>query len=78
MNSILTGWNIMRALRLVIGIVIVVQGIQANEWMLVVMGGLFSLMPLFNVGCCATGNCAVPNRPARRKESEEIEYEEVT
>lgn len=77
MNTILTGWNLMRALRLAIGVIIAVQGIQASEWMLVVMGGVFALMPLFNVGCCATGNCAMPERPARRNEPEQIDYEEI-
>lgn len=57
----LKNWNFMRIVRLVIGIVIIVQGIEYNEWMFVVLGGLFALMPLLNIGCCSTGNCSTGN-----------------
>lgn len=67
----------MRIIRLVLGIVIIVQGIQAQQWMLVVLGGLFTLMPLFNIGCCSTTGCDTTYRARKTIEKEDITYEEV-
>ena len=42
--------------------VIVVAALEIVIIVIVVvaMGGFFSLMPLLNIGCCATGTCSVP------------------
>lgn len=50
----------MRFFRLVVGIFIMAHGFTTGQWILVAMGGFFSLMPLLNIGCCATGTCSVP------------------
>ncbi|EEI94323.1 hypothetical protein HMPREF0765_0064 [Sphingobacterium spiritivorum ATCC 33300] len=76
-QSILNGWNLMRIVRLALGLLVMVQGFQANEWLLVALGALFSLMPLFNIGCCGASGC---NTPVSRRSSKKIEdttYEEV-
>lgn len=75
-NSILSGWNFMRAIRLALGIFIVVQGIVTKEWAFAILGGLFSLMPLLNIGCCGASGCNVPVVRSR-KPSTDITYEEV-
>ncbi|MFV0141092.1 hypothetical protein [Empedobacter falsenii] len=77
MKNYLSNWNFMRIIRLVLGIVIIVQGIQAQQWMLVVLGGLFTLMPLFNIGCCSTTGCDTTYRARKTIEKEDITYEEV-
>lgn len=66
----------MRILRLGLGIFIIVQGIMAKEWMLAGLGGLFSLMPLMNIGCCGVSGCSTPV-PRSNKKTEDITYEEV-
>ncbi|WP_333575248.1 hypothetical protein [Sphingobacterium sp.] len=66
----------MRVLRLALGIIIIVQGIVAKEWLLAGLGGLFSLMPLMNIGCCGVSGCSTPV-PRTRKKKEDISYEEV-
>lgn len=66
----------MRVLRLALGIFIIVQGIQAKEWWLVVLGGLFSLMPLLNIGCCGVSGCNTPISKSNKK-VEDITFEEV-
>lgn len=75
-NSILSGWNFMRVVRLALGIFIMVQGIVTKEWTFALPGGLFSLMPLFNIGCCGASGCNVPVAKSR-KPSTDITYEEV-
>ncbi len=76
MNSFLKNWDFMRVIRLALGIFIVVQGIQAKEWSFVMLGGLFSLMPILNIGCCGASGC---NTPAFKNDikTEDITYEEV-
>jgi hypothetical protein len=66
----------MRILRLALGVLIIVQGVQAQEWLFVGLGGLFSLMPLLNIGCCGTSGCNTPIRKSNQK-TEDITYEEV-
>lgn len=65
MNKIkiyLSQWNIMRILRLIMGIVILVQGIKSEQWIIVGLGVLFAALPLFNMGCGANGTCDVQQR----------------
>ena len=66
----------MRVLRLALGIFIIVQGVQAKEWLFVALGGLFSLMPLVNIGCCGASGCYTPVSKSDKK-AEDITYEEI-
>ncbi|MBS1628760.1 MAG: hypothetical protein JST27_01765 [Bacteroidetes bacterium] len=64
---ILQGWHLMRFLRLAAGLAIVAQGIYTHDWIFIILGGLFSLLPLFNVGCCGTAGCrSCPPRSSGR------------
>lgn len=76
MKAYLKTWNFMRVLRLVLGIFIIVQGVQAKEWLFVALGGLFSLMPLLNIGCCGVSGCNTPVSISDKK-AEDITYEEI-
>jgi hypothetical protein len=76
MKVYLRNWNFMRLLRLALGIFIIVQGIQTKEWLFVALGGLFSLMPLLNIGCCGASGCNTPVSKSNKK-VEEISYEEI-
>lgn len=80
-KSYFRNWNFSRILRLAMAVFIVIQGFQTNEWMFVILGGLFALMPIFNIGC-AGGACAVPppaqsKRQKTQQQFEETQYEEV-
>jgi hypothetical protein len=76
MKNYLRSWTFVRALRLAMGIFIVVQGIHSREWLFVTLGGLFSLMPLLNVGCCGASGCGVPVLKSDKK-AEDTTYEEI-
>lgn len=76
MKNYLKTWDLMRVLRLALGIIIIVQGVQAKEWLFVALGGLFSLMPLLNIGCCGASGCNTPVSKSDKK-VEDITYEEV-
>jgi hypothetical protein len=56
-TRILTGWTFMRAIYLLLGVFIVVQSVQQQQWLGILLGGYFASMGLFAFGCAA-GNCA--------------------
>ncbi|HEY1061129.1 MAG TPA: hypothetical protein VGE44_05560 [Daejeonella sp.] len=73
---IFSNWNIIRVLRLGIGLVILVQAVMAADILFGLIGLLFTGMAVFNASCCGTGACAAP--PAKNDTgSKEISYEEV-
>lgn len=79
-NRILKGWNFHRGFRLVLGIIIIVQSILMKEWLMAGLGGLFTLMPIFNVGCCGGSACCdIPNERNTKLETQnnDITYEEI-
>ena len=75
----LRSWNFIRLFRLVIGLVIIAQGVQVQEWFVVGLGILFTLLPLFNISTCGVGGCdnISPREPGRGNKPEEVSYEEV-
>jgi hypothetical protein len=77
MRTQLANWNAMRVLRLVLGVVVMVQGVNNGEALYFVLGGMLVLMALANAGYCGAGGCAVDTRRNRVKEEKEIVYEEV-
>ncbi len=75
-SAILTNWNFMRLVRLLLGMAIIVQSVLIKDWGMTLIGVLFTSMPVFNIGCCANGGCSVPPITNHQK-TEEISYEEV-
>ena len=59
MKNYFRNWNIIRLLRLLVGIFVMIQAVISGEWVFIFLGGLFALMPLMNVGCGASG-CQIP------------------
>ncbi len=76
MKKYFKNWNIIRILRLVVGLFVVVQGALTREWMFVFLGGLFALMPLMNVGCAASG-CQTSRSKNTKENKDEIHYDEI-
>lgn len=76
MKNYLKNWNFMRLFRLVLGVLIIMQGVHTGQWVFILLGCLFSLMPLLNIGCCTTSGCSTPTSKTNKKQ-EQIEYEEV-
>ncbi|TCD01531.1 hypothetical protein [Pedobacter psychroterrae] len=73
---LIKNWNIMRLLRLGMGIFIITQGVLAKEWAFILMGSLLSLMATFNIGCCGTSGCSFPT-PKHKDIGKDITYEEI-
>ncbi len=76
MKVLLTGWNFMRLLRLVLGVAILVQGIIAADLLSILLGVVFGGMAIANIGCCGAGACSInnmKNNKARRIRNEEMD-----
>ena len=54
-SAILTNWNFMRLVRLVLGMGIIVQSVLIKDWGMTLIGVLFTSMPIFNIGCWTYG-----------------------
>lgn len=76
MSNLFSNWNFMRVVRLALGVFIIVQGIQTLNWMFIILGSLFTIMPLMNIGCCSTQGCSASVSKTNKK-IEDIHYEEV-
>lgn len=76
MKKYLKTWDLMRVLRLAIGIFIIVQSVVVRDWLFVGAGVLFSLIPIMNIGCCGASGCNTPVRKSNRK-IKEVNYEEI-
>jgi hypothetical protein len=75
-HLILEQWNFFRIFRLVIGLAILLQAIFAKDGMMGIVGALFSIMPILNVGCCGSNGCYIPTKNIN-KNIQDITYEEV-
>lgn len=76
-QTLFTGWHFMRWLRLVFGIIFIVQAIQMHDMMVGAIAGFFLFTAVTNTGCCGAGACAVPARKKSKEDTEETSYEEI-
>ncbi len=77
---LLKNWNIMRLLRLAIGIWALIAAFQSKEFLVALMGGALIVMAIMNVGCCGAGGCNTYSK-TNKKTSEipkEVTYEEIS
>jgi hypothetical protein len=74
--ALLKNWSFFRLLRLLVGIMIVIQAIEIRDVILVLLGGVFCFMPLFNIGCCSVNTCFV-SKVKSTNDKTDIDYEEV-
>lgn len=64
-QTILTNWTFVRFLRLIIGIAILVQSVALRDMFLGAAGLLFTLMAVFNAGCCGAAGCTTGSKPLK-------------
>ncbi|MDD2820014.1 MAG: hypothetical protein PHW29_02000 [Flavobacterium sp.] len=60
LNTMFTNWSFIRAIRLILGIIVISQAIFTKNYLFVIPGVLFTGMALFNTGCCGSNGCAIP------------------
>lgn len=78
MEAILSNWNLMRTLRLAVGVWGVYVAITDAQPLFGILGGMFILQSLLNVCCCGSNGCKIPqNKNQPTTNIIETEYEEV-
>ncbi|WP_332021289.1 hypothetical protein [Kaistella sp.] len=76
-QNITKNWNIFRILRLALGLFLMTEAIRTGVWFMTIFAAAMIIMPLLNIGCCAGGNCAVPDRKSFGPDTDEVQFEEV-
>lgn len=76
LELILQKWTFMRFMRLGMGVWLIVESLKSHETAFMILGGLFLVQAVFNVGCMG-GQCAVPMRRNQFSRIEETTFEEI-
>ena len=76
-QNITKNWNIFRILRLALGLFLMSEAIRTGVWFMTIFAAAMIIMPLLNIGCCAGGNCAVPDNKSPGSDVDEVQFEEV-
>ena len=74
-KTLLNNWSIMRGLKLVIGLIALVQSVLQKDITLGIIAGFLLLTAIANVGCCGSNGCAVNFKNSKKEK--EIQYEEL-
>jgi len=76
-QTLFAQWNLMRWIRLIVGIFLAVQAIQMHDAVAGFISVIFLFQAFTNTGCCGVSGCAVPMNTKNKDHIEEVEYEEV-
>lgn len=78
-ERILSGWNFIRVLWLIMGIGIGLQAIKERNYLMLLAALYFAFSSLANMGCCSTRGCVTDFNYTNKKEKEitEVEFEEI-
>ena len=77
MKNYIRSWSFMRLFRLVMGVIITIQGWDGGYWWIVGIGIVFAVLPLLNVNTCNTHVCRMPRSRMPEGEAKDITFEEV-
>lgn len=73
---LLQQWHWTRILRMLMAVVMVIEGIRMQDSLLAWAGGLLGVLTLLNLGNCMGGSCAIPQQRQSIKPNNN-NYEEV-
>jgi hypothetical protein len=76
-KTLLTGWNFMRGLRLVLGVIFLMQAIELRDIITGLIATFFLFQAITNTGCCGSNGCAVPNNKTNIEDIQDVTFEEV-
>jgi hypothetical protein len=74
-KPLLKNWHFVRVLRLVLGIIFILNGLSEKYWFLLAVGGLFIYQAFMNSSCNIA--CQYPMTKDSINKSEKIEFEEI-
>lgn len=68
-STVFNNWTLSRFIRLFLGLMVILQAINTHSLQIGLIGALFTIMPIFNIGCCGSNNCAIPLRRSKTAEN---------
>lgn len=74
MKTLFNNWNVMRGIRLALGLVILVQAFIQRDMFIGLLAGFLLFTALANIGCCRANSCGVNLKKSNKKE---LAYEEL-
>jgi uncharacterized membrane protein HdeD (DUF308 family) len=74
-KTLLANWSLMRILRVVVGVMAIVQSITNKDVTVGLIGGFLLFTGIANIGCCCSASCSIP--PQKESGLTKIEYEEL-
>jgi len=75
--TLFTHWNLMRWIRLAIGIYLAAQAMQMHDVLSGIVSAFFLFQALTNTGCCGVNGCARPATSKKSDDFQEVEYDEI-
>ena len=75
--SFLSGWNVVRILRLFIGLAALAAAYYEHDKLMGLLGVVFTAQAVFNVGCCGMSACSTGAYRKPGTEEKEIEFETI-
>jgi hypothetical protein len=76
-ETLFTGWNFMRFLRLGLAIFIGQQAVQFHDILSGVIAAVFLIQALTNTGCCGSTGCSTNTNYTTKNTIQDVEFEEV-
>ncbi len=76
-RNILNNWNVMRALRLILGLWILIMAVKSHDITMIFLSTFLVLTAIFGVGCCGVNGCYVQSVSEGKKLPDEVEYDEI-
>jgi hypothetical protein len=76
-TNLIGRFNLMRVLRLLMGVIASGQAYITGDWLLGIAGLFLVGMAVLNVGCCGVGGCRLPATKVKTDGSEPVEFEEL-
>ncbi len=74
---LLTNWNLLRWLRLAIGLFLAYQAWMLHDTLAGVISAIFLIQAITNTSCCGS-SCARPANISQQSPQEEVTFEEIT
>lgn len=76
--TLLNDWNLMRFIRLGLGLYIGIQAYQTQSILSGILASFLLYQVITNTGCCGTSGCSLPAKKGKTDSIEEVEFEEIT
>lgn len=77
-QTLVSDWNLMRFIRLGLGIYIGIQAYQTQSILSGLLASFLLYQVITNTGCCGSQGCSLPSKKSTTDSIEDVEFEEIT